>query len=148
MSNRLCEDEYFYALYNITLETYHHWPHVRLTESTLKAHQLRRLLQIWRSLMTSCTTAVPTLSGWHLRLRVDLRLSIAEARFHPVHLCVLDIQPLKVEAHFTFMGWMVAYIARQRVTICPLQTTRDMRLVVFLRGIMWQGPCAAVSMGS
>ena len=124
-----------------TLETYHTWPHIRLTESALKAHQLRRLLQIWRSLMTSCTTAVPTLSGWHLRLKweaVEVHPSrhgesmfaavneIAKnfgkcrfERFHPVHLCVLDIQPLKVEAHFTFMGWMVAYIARRKAAICP-----------------------------
>ena len=58
--------------------------------------------------------------------------------------------------HTTFESGSTFHLHGMDGSICrqtkgsnmPLQTRRDMRLVVFLRGIMSQGPCAAVSMGS
>ena len=63
----------------------------------------------------------------------------------------LDIQPLKAEAigsTFHLHGMDGGIYRQTKGNNLPLQTRRDMRLIEFLRGIMWQGPCAAVWMGS
>lgn len=61
-----------------------------------------------------------------------MRLNIAEARFYPVHVCVLDIQPLKAEAigsTFHLHGMDGGIYRQTKGNNLPLQTRRDMRLI-------------------